>query len=406
MSSVSPSKAKVDQLINNNEEKDCFVVSFDDKKEKKQFVATVSEVWIDNVKNTISIPPTKMMRKSTILRRVQPDEETWLEYDIVKTYGPYDYASAKRKEKQLSAGESESDQSKTVTPKKRKSILKQIQLPGEKSSSESDGDNDSSSDDESSKKKSKKSVEKRNKTGLKKGHSKSDQEPAHGGDIDLSDSDQESNTRTEPACQIVAPGTSSGTGRNTNQQGQQVLVDHDILMKIQSTQHAVVKALELWKPARQRQRMEDEDAARENDPLPTFKLRTFLASLKFDSALGHKTLGDELQRLFVRRLQGQAGETVSEYTLNLLDYIFEEEVIEKYSWSGLNNPAKKKFKGTKICDVIIRTVMLSFGTKKQVEKSIKSHLQHAEERHCRREKERRRDEAMRREMEEAAEEEE
>ncbi|KAJ8677096.1 hypothetical protein QAD02_012883 [Eretmocerus hayati] len=421
MSSIGPSRKKVDELVTADEDKNCYVVSFDDKKEKKRFVATISKVWIDHVQRKISIPPPKLMKKSTILSRVEPNEETWLTYDVIKSYGPYvigsqyffkgtvilDYESAKRKEKELSAGESESDHTIPALPEpaskpKRKITLKSIRLPGEKSSSEPD-DEDSNSDQEIPPQKKKKSTVNKGKSIPKKNQSKSNHSVINNEDESI-DSDEGDSILPTVRCEIVTPGTSSSTRGNPSQQGQQVLVDQDILMDIRSTQHAVVRSLQLWR-ARQQPRMEDDQGIEENDPLPTFKLRTLKATLKFNSALEDKKTGEELQRLFVARLKRYAGETVSEYTLNLLDYIFEEKVLGRYSWSGQKNENKIKFKGTQICNAIIRTVMLSFGTRKQIEKSVKSHLQHAEERHRRREKQREKDEAMRRAMEEAAEEE-
>ncbi|KAJ8677812.1 hypothetical protein QAD02_013599 [Eretmocerus hayati] len=401
MSSTGPSKNQLQQLVDQAGDKEFFVVAFKGKKDKQHYVTTVSETWIDNVSNTTFIPPSKLMRKSTLVRRTTPDEKTWLEYDIIKRYGPYDYDGAKKKEKEISAGESESDSNSSLLKSKRKVTPKPANLPGEKSSSEEDEESHSD-DDEVPSKKTRKATSggnktSSNKTSKSKNNTDFDDEEMYGFD------DQPEPTTTEALCKVVVPGMTKNQKRS-DQQAEQVMVDLDILADIQKTQHAIVRELQQRRRAEERQpAVEDGNGVGENDPLPVFPLRTFKASVKFNLALRHPEDGELLKRSLMSRLKQYAGESISEYTINMLDYMLEEQVIEKYSWSGQNNPNKKKFKGTEICKVMIDRVMESWGTKKQIEKSIRSHLQHAEERHCRREKLRQKEEALRREMEEAIE---
>ncbi|KAF2894463.1 hypothetical protein ILUMI_11707 [Ignelater luminosus] len=68
---------------------------------------------------------------------------------------------------------------------------------------------------------------------------------------------------------------------------------------------------------------------------------------------------DENFTYMTKRLSTIGGSSVRNTTMNMLKYLFTNQVAMKFNWSGKD---KKPFKKTKMCCAIIDAVKLSYGT--------------------------------------------
>ncbi|KAJ8687162.1 hypothetical protein QAD02_022956 [Eretmocerus hayati] len=392
------------------EDKDIFVIEYKDPNTNNRYLVKVSEVWIDVIEQTFYYPPPKLQKKCTLIRRTPPDEKSWLQYKIIKSYGPYDYKGATQKEKALSDREtSESDERLSCNVgSKRKVTNRKKKLPGEPSSSESEQRDSSEDEKENPAKKSKKlSTHVDAIVSVKEvpGRSKDDSGFTDADDDEIIEEGFEGEHNDEPPqakTLIKAVDPKQAKKRSRDNHGQ-VLVDARRLDVIEASQHTVIKELRALRCENRQRRVDADDEENDDGILPAFPLKTLLSALQLNKSLRDKTQGPLVRSLLVKKMKRQAGDKVPETVMNVFDFLYEENLQEKFSWSGLINKEKRKFDGTETCKAMIQAVMEISGTKKEVENSIKSKLQHAEERNTNRQKARAEEERLTRLMEEALE---